>query len=280
VSLMKNKDILSRNKIQRGFTLVEILITVAIIALITNVATVQYQNASNKAKISKAKADLEAMGSAIEQIEEDTDNYIPELSYLDDKLPPDPSFSPWWGPYVSSLSLKDPWGNDYFYYYWLTNEEYNSIPKDPSWNISGGTEDKGFILGSYGSDGRSGGTGFATDIIYGYAPRKEEEQRRCFLFGVTYNSYEEPFIPVLRKFRDKYLLTNNPGKKLVKLYYQYGSSAASFIAEHSVLKEIVRIELLPIIGLAYLLVNIDQFLLIFILAFSIFIFSLIRKRWT
>jgi len=114
----------------KGFTLIEVLIIVGVIVILTGVARVQLQNASNKAKVNKAEAEIEIMGRAIEQIEEDTGNYLKKLEQLDDATPPSSkdkdSFSPWWGPYVSSLPVenKDPWGNEYLYLYWTNGGKY------------------------------------------------------------------------------------------------------------------------------------------------------------
>ena len=110
----------------KGFTLITVLIIVAIIIILTGIALVQFQKALNKAKVSKAEAEIEIMGRAIEQIEEDTGNYLENLDQLDDATPPDESLSPWWGPYVSSLpvNIKDPWGNDYLYVYWIDGGNY------------------------------------------------------------------------------------------------------------------------------------------------------------
>ncbi|MFQ5822039.1 MAG: type II secretion system protein [Candidatus Heimdallarchaeota archaeon] len=117
---------LTQIKDHKGFTLIEVLIMVAIIIILTGIALVQLQNALNKARVNKAEAEIEMMGRAIEQIEEDTGNYLESLDQLDDPTYPDESFSPWWGPYVSSLPVenKDPWGNDYLYVHWIDGGNY------------------------------------------------------------------------------------------------------------------------------------------------------------
>ena len=79
---------LSQTKNDKGFTLITVLIIVGIIIILTGIALVQLQNASNKAKVSKAEAEIEIMGAAIEQIEEDTGNYLESLDQLDDATPP------------------------------------------------------------------------------------------------------------------------------------------------------------------------------------------------
>jgi len=124
----KDKDsFLTQIKDHKGFTLIEVLIIVGIIIILTGMAVVYLKNASNKAKMSKAEVEIEIMGRAIEQIEEDTGNYLKKLEYLDDPAPPPHgSFSPWWGPYVSSLPVenKDPWGNEYLYLCWTDGGRY------------------------------------------------------------------------------------------------------------------------------------------------------------
>ena len=114
-------------KNNKGFTLIAVLITVAIIIILTGIALVQFQKALNKAKANKAETEIEMMGRAVEQIEEDTGNYLEKLEYLDNPASPDDSsFSPWWGPYVSSLPVedKDPWGNEYLYLCWTDGGRY------------------------------------------------------------------------------------------------------------------------------------------------------------
>jgi len=113
-------------KNNKGFTLIAALITVAIIIILTGIALVQFQKALNKAKANKAETEIEIMGRAVEQIEEDTGNYLEKLEDLDNPTSPDDSFSPWWGPYVSSLPVenKDPWGNEYLYLCWTDGGRY------------------------------------------------------------------------------------------------------------------------------------------------------------
>jgi len=308
--------LLSKNKKYKGFTLLEVLIVMMIIASITGIAIVQFKISFDRSRVNKTMAEIETMGSTIGQIEEemrkDKDNrsYIHQLEWLNMRENPDPGdsdFYPWQGPYVSSLHLKDAWGNPYYYDYWDSDSDRYEEgpykpPVEPEWrwklpppetmgqnyawyHVYGGSEKGGFVLGSYGSDGEPGGDGYAQDIIYRqyYPPIVQAENGRCgacFIATAAYGSYEEPHVQVLRKFRDKYLLTNNPGKKLVKLYYKCSPSLASFIAKHSILRAIVRVGLLPIIGLAYLLINtilLQQILLLFILAL-LFTLLVIKKR--
>ena len=142
---MEKKDCFSTQiRNNKGFTLIQLLIVVAIIAILAGIALVRFNSALTKAKLNKAKVEIEMMGRAIEQIEEDTGNYIEDLEQLDDTTPPGDSgtpFSPWWGPYVSSLpvDIEDPWNTGYAYFFWVTedgNRQFqmgNYPPGPPGW---------------------------------------------------------------------------------------------------------------------------------------------------
>ncbi|TKJ47863.1 hypothetical protein CEE34_01595 [Candidatus Aerophobetes bacterium Ae_b3a] len=120
---MEKKDCFSTQmRDHKGFTLIQVLVVVGIIAILAGIALVRLNSALTKAKVNKAEVEIEMMGRAIEQIEEDTENYIEDLEQLDDKTSPGDSFSPWWGPYLSSLpaNLQDPWDTNYAYFFWTT----------------------------------------------------------------------------------------------------------------------------------------------------------------
>jgi hypothetical protein len=51
----------------------------------------------------------------------------------------------------------------------------------------------------------------------------------------------------LREFRDRYLLTNGPGKASVEWYYRVSPPVATFIAEHESLRTAMRWGLTPIV---------------------------------
>jgi len=77
----------------------------------------------------------------------------------------------------------------------------------------------------------------------------------CFIATAAFGSYLEPRVMLLKEFRDRYLLTNSPGKRFVKAYYQYGPHAANHVEEHDWLKPIVRVLLMPLVGISYILVR-------------------------
>jgi M6 family metalloprotease-like protein/uncharacterized repeat protein (TIGR02543 family) len=73
----------------------------------------------------------------------------------------------------------------------------------------------------------------------------------CFIATAAYGSPLHPHLDILRDFRDDYLMNNWFGRKLVGLYYRYSPSIAGFIANHKLLRVMVRVNLVPIIAFSY-----------------------------
>jgi len=69
----------------------------------------------------------------------------------------------------------------------------------------------------------------------------------CFIATAAYGSPLDQHIDTLRDFRDRYLLTNTPGRKLVALYNNYSPPIADFIADRDWLRTIVRALITPLV---------------------------------
>ena len=61
----------------------------------------------------------------------------------------------------------------------------------------------------------------------------------------------EPHVKILRDFRDRFLLENRIGKAFVNLYYKHSPPIANFISKHANWRGLVRISLLPVVGMSW-----------------------------
>ena len=93
----------------------------------------------------------------------------------------------------------------------------------------------------------------------------------CFIATAAYGSYTEPHVMVLRDFRDRLLLKNIAGKAFVRLYYAWSPPMADFIAGHDSLRAVVRIGLMPVVGISYVALHTTtvQKIILILLAFGL-----------
>lgn len=130
---------------ESGFTLVEILVVIAIIALIMSLVGPRVLNYLGESKVKAAKIQIQSFGSALDLYNLDTGRYPSSAEGLT-ALVQSPGMVPAWnGPYLKGGVLpNDPWGKAYVY-------------RSPG-------EHGPYDILSYGSDGHEGGTGTAADI--------------------------------------------------------------------------------------------------------------------
>jgi len=101
----------------------------------------------------------------------------------------------------------------------------------------------------------------------------------CFIATAAYGSLLEPHVRLLCQFRDRFLLTNGPGKIFVKYYYKYSPPSAHFISRHAVLSALVCVFLLPLVGYSWMLLNMGPGItLLFILLMGIGLVYMVRWR--
>ncbi len=91
----------------------------------------------------------------------------------------------------------------------------------------------------------------------------------CFIATAAYLDYDHPNVRRLREFRDRYLLANSFGRMFVDMYYRYSPNLAKFLANRSSMKALARINLMPIIGLSSLVIKMNVYGFLIVLAFSI-----------
>jgi len=101
----------------------------------------------------------------------------------------------------------------------------------------------------------------------------------CFIATAAYGSLMEPHVKILREFRDRFLLESNFGKFFVNLYYEYSPPIADFIANHDSRRAVVRLGLLPFVGVSFLTLKIGPVSTMALMLFFAFgLIGLVRVR--
>jgi general secretion pathway protein G len=99
----------------KGFSLIEILIGLGIMAILFSMSFYLIYSVLQKAKITTAKVQIAQIAHLLEMVKEDTGYYPVFLSDLTVTPPPSGQEKGWDGPYSNLPIPLDPWGNPYFY---------------------------------------------------------------------------------------------------------------------------------------------------------------------
>ena len=84
----------------------------------------------------------------------------------------------------------------------------------------------------------------------------------CFIATAIYGSSIVDEVIVLKKIRDKYLLSNSAGRSFVTLYYRYSPPIANYLAAHETLGKVMRMTLMPVVySIKYPIMAISVFIL-------------------
>ena len=94
-----------------GFTLIEVLLVVAILGILAAVVVVNVSGRREATMIQAARVSISGISTAIKLYEVDTGRFPPSLQSLvsSDGAPN------WSGPYVDAEALLDPWGVEFTY---------------------------------------------------------------------------------------------------------------------------------------------------------------------
>ena len=103
---MEQRSDNERRRKQAGFTLIEVLLVVAILGILAGVVVVNFAGKQKKAAIDACRTSIQNVCTAIDMYEVDTGRYPSSLSALtqSDGAPN------WSGPYIRGQAPKDPWG--------------------------------------------------------------------------------------------------------------------------------------------------------------------------
>ena len=129
-----------------GFTLVELLVVLAILGLIAAIAVPQTIGYLGRAKSNTAGIQVDNLGAALDLYRLDVGRYPSDSEGLDALVNRPADVRNWAGPYLQkAASLLDPWEKPYEYRFPGQNGEYD--------------------LFSLGADGQEGGEGENRDLV-------------------------------------------------------------------------------------------------------------------
>lgn len=118
-----------------------------------------------------------------------------------------------------------------------------------------------------------------TDFPEAVTPVPDLRNKGCFIATAAYGYYSAPEVRALREFRDRYLMTNAPGKAFVQWYYHYGPIGAEYLNTHPRLKPLVRIALIPLAVGAFAMVHTSPAVKVVVTMFSVLVaVHLLRRR--
>ncbi|MFO0973520.1 MAG: type II secretion system major pseudopilin GspG [Phycisphaerae bacterium] len=137
---MRNVGKSKARRMRRGFTLLEILLVVGLLALLAAFAIPALQQQGERAKIKLAQAAVKSGGAIskmVDQFNFDCGKFPESLKELSEKPSDDEMAKKWGGPYIKDIEgLMDPWGHEYVY------------------QAPGTHNEKSFDLSSMGPDGK------------------------------------------------------------------------------------------------------------------------------
>jgi general secretion pathway protein G len=132
---------MSNRKHARGFTLIELIIVITLIAAVMAIVAGKVIQNKRQAEYKIAKTQLTTLAASIDQYESDVGTLPDSLQQLVTA-----GAEGWLGPYAKAEELKDPWHHPIEY-------------RKP------GADDKPYSLTSLGVDGKPGGDGVDQDLV-------------------------------------------------------------------------------------------------------------------
>lgn len=130
---------------QAGFTLIEIMVVVIVLAILAVTIIPQFVGTANDARVSRARSDIAKIEDALGRFEVHMGRYPTTAEGLRALVEPPADGQGRWQGYLSKL-VDDPWGQPYQY------------------RAPGSAPNRAFEIWSQGADGADGGEGMDADI--------------------------------------------------------------------------------------------------------------------
>lgn len=128
-----------------GFTLLELMVVLLILAMLASIATPQVLKHLGKAKSQTAQIQIDALSASLDYYKIDLGHFPSQEQGLQALVQKPDNETKWDGPYIKKqASLVDPWGRPYLY----------EIPGQHG----------AYDLYTYGADGKEGGDGEDRDL--------------------------------------------------------------------------------------------------------------------
>lgn len=132
------------NKVQTGFTLLELLVVVVIVGLLSGLVAPRFFGSVEKTKTKVAEAQIESLGKALDQFRLDVGRYPTSEQGLQALVTAPTGTTGWSGPYLKKGVPPDPWGAAYIYRHPSKVADYEIL--------------------SLGADGKEGGADADADV--------------------------------------------------------------------------------------------------------------------
>jgi general secretion pathway protein G len=135
-----------KNHKQSGFTLLELLVVLGIIAMLAGIVGPQVMKHMGESKTKAAKVQIEDLSATMDMYKLDAGSYPTSQQGLQALIEAPDNAKRWNGPYLSKSKIPlDPWQNEYHF-------------------VSPGEHGK-FDIFTYGADDKEGGEGEDRDVL-------------------------------------------------------------------------------------------------------------------
>lgn len=161
----RDKSIVPHSRrIRLGYSLIEILVVLAIIGLIAAVVGPRLFTQLDRSKTTTARLQIRSLEAALETMRLDIGRLPTTQEGLNLLVSADPAqVSGWYGPYLSEALPSDPWGRPYVYVAPGASTGTAS-PDQPEGALEGPAGETTARVMSYGADGAPGGQGVNADV--------------------------------------------------------------------------------------------------------------------